>query len=307
MHHPRMPRPMDAYLILCHDQPAQVNTLARYLADGGHDVFIHIDAASCIQHAVQGGEHIHILERTVAVRWGGWEMVQAMLLLMQAALATGRKYRYMHLLSGQCMPAMPRKQMDAVLDAAAAQGKQFIECRQLPSPERWHGEGALYRMKVWYPRCMVSKYDATHKFFWRYTRMWLRLGMTRPGYRLFSPYYGGAQWWSLTTDCVRAICAYDRRHPLMRAFFCHTFCSDEHYIQTCLARAGYADAVTGDSARYICWPAPAAPSPRLLLRADWDAVLASGCLFARKFCLSSSECAEYLVWLENSDGSNKRI
>lgn len=290
---------MDAYLILCHDNPAQVNALARYLAGGGHEVFIHIDAASCIHHAVQGGEHIHILECTVAVRWGGWEMVQAMLLLMRAALATGREYRYLHLLSGQCLPAMSRARMDEVLQAAAATGKQFIECRRLPAPERWMGEGALYRMKVWYPRCMVSKYDAAHKFFWRYTRMWLRLGMKRPGYSYFSPYYGGAQWWSLTADCVRAICDYDSSHPLMRAFFRHTFCSDEHYLHTCLARAGFAADATGDSVRFLIWPSPNAPSPRLLLPADRPAIRASGCLFARKFCLSPRECADYFAWLES--------
>lgn len=292
---------MDAYLILCHDHPAQVNALARYLVEGGHEVFIHIDSASCIRDAVQSGPRIHLLERTVAVRWGGWEMVQAMLLLMRAAMASGVPYRYVHLLSGQCLPAKPRKRMEALLDAAAAAGRQFIECHELPAPQRWDGEGGSYRMKVWYPRCMVSKYDASHKFFWRYTHMWLRLGLKRPGYWLFAPFYGGDQWWSLTAECVRAICEYDRRHPLMRFFFRNTFCSDEHYLHTCMARAGFASAATGSAARFICWPSFHAASPRLLQREDWDALRDSPCLFARKFELTPRELEEYFSWLESQD------
>ncbi len=292
---------MDAYLILCHDHPAQVNALARYLVEGGHEVFIHIDSASCIRDAVQSGPRIHLLERTVAVRWGGWEMVQAMLLLMRAAMASGVPYRYVHLLSGQCLPAKPRKRMEALLDAAAAAGRQFIECHELPAPQRWDGEGGSYRMKVWYPRCMVSKYDASHKFFWRYTHMWLRLGLKRPGYCLFAPFYGGDQWWSLTAECVRAICEYDRRHPLMRFFFRNTFCSDEHYLHTCMARAGFASAATGSAARFICWPSFHAASPRLLQREDWDALRDSPCLFARKFELTPRELEEYFSWLESQD------
>lgn len=298
------PARRDAYLILCHDNPAQVNALARYLVAGGHEVFIHIDAACCIHDAVQSGPHIHLLEHTVAVRWGGWEMVQAMLLLMRAALATGIPYRYMHLLSGQCLPAKSRKRMENMLDEAAAEGKQFIELHRLPAPDRWDGQGGSFRMKVWYPRCMVSKYDASHKFFWRYTNLWLRLGLKRPAYGLFAPYYGGAQWWSLTAECVRAICDYDRRHPLMRFFFRNTFCSDEHYLHTCLARVGFAHAATGDAARFICWPTPNAPSPRLLCRRDWEPLRNSPCLFARKFSLSPRECEDYFAWLEREEERN---
>ncbi len=290
---------MDAYLILCHDNPAQVNALAHYLADGGHDVFIHADAAGHIRHALHTTAHIHLTRHSVTVRWGGWEMVQAMLILMQEAMASGKPYRYVHMLSGQCLPAMPRRKIEPLLDAAAAEGKQFIECRPLPAPGRWHGNGALYRMQVWYPRCMVCKYDASHKFFWKYTNAWLRLGLKRPGFRLFAPYFGGAQWWSLTGKCVQAILDYDRRHPLLRAFFYNTFCSDEHYLHTCLARAGFAAAATGDASRFICWPHPDAASPRLLMRPDWPDIRQSGCLFARKFELSPQETLDYFRDLEN--------
>ncbi len=43
----------DAYLIQCHDRPHQVNALAQYLANGGHDVFVHADARSAIGHQNQ--------------------------------------------------------------------------------------------------------------------------------------------------------------------------------------------------------------------------------------------------------------
>lgn len=290
---------MDAYLILCHDRPGQVNALARYLADDGNEVFIHADGGSMIHDRLHSSEHIHVLPSPITVRWGGWEITQATLRLMRTALADGQRYRYVHLLSGQCMPAMNRQQTEQVLNAAAETGTQFIECRRLPADERWHGRGGLYRMQVWYPRCMVSKEDASHRFFWWYTNKWLRLGVKRPGYFLFAPYYGGSQWWSLTGDAVKAVLEYDRTHPFMRYFFTHSFCSDEHYIHTCLAKTGYAVHATGDALRYIVWPSAEAASPRSLTAEDIPDIAASGCLFARKFALSEKESRDYLNRLES--------
>lgn len=286
----------DAYLILCHHLPWQVNALARYVSSGGHRVFVHVDAQSRIAPEIEQGDAVRVLPRPAMVQWGGWGMVEATLKLMAAAVDSGQKFRYVHLLSGQCLPCMPLSRLDATLDIYAREARQLIECTPLPLP-RWGRDGGLSRVETWYPRCMVSKYDASHRYFWWYTNKWIRLRLRRPGYYLFRPFYGGAQWWSLTGDCVERVMQFSKDHPFFRYFFHHTFCSDELYIQTCLARTGYLSSCSGDNMRFLLWQRPNDQSPRDLLPDDWPSAFSSGKLFARKFTLSPRQCAAYFAAL----------
>ncbi len=287
----------DAYLLLCHDNPGQVNALAAHLAAAGHDVFIHMDANSMLQDCIRETERIQLMPRPLSVRWGDWSITAATLMLLRAALSRGKEYRYVHLLSGQCLPAMSMDKLDTRLDAAAAEGKQFVECGLIREDECGSGRGNLYRVKVWYPRCMMSKYDISHRQFWLYTRNCFRVRLFRPGYYLFRPFCKGSQWWSLTGDCAAAVVAYADAHPFFTYFFHHSFCSDESFIQTCVLKAGYGANVAEGNGRYIDWPQEKSPSPRELTEAEWPKVRASGCFFARKFVLDAAGCAAYFAQL----------
>lgn len=288
----------DAYIILAHCAPWQLNELADYVGSYGHDVYIHVDKASDIAPQIVTGEHVQVLAESVKIEWADWSMIQATLLLLQAVRKSGKKYRYVHLLSGQCLPAMPMNKLDAELDAAYAAGKQFIECERLPRKSMWGRDGGIHRVGTWYPRCMVSKYSPWHKWFWWYTNKWIRLKARRPLYFFFRPFYGGAQWWSLTGDCAAAIDEYARKHALFRYFFHHTFCSDELFFQTSLMRTPYDAGLAVDNRRFLKWPAPNAPSPADLQRENWSEIRQSGAFFARKFNLRPGETKEYLQELE---------
>jgi hypothetical protein len=145
---------------------------------------------------------------------------------------------------------------------------------------------------------MVSKYSPWHRWFWPYTNKWIRLRLRRPAYFFFRPFYGGGQWWSLTGDCVAAIAEYARTHRCFRRFFHHTFCSDELFFQTCLARTGYLDRLVDDNRRYLKWPFKDAHSPMDLQPEHWAEVWESGALFARKFAMEPGQTELYLQNLE---------
>lgn len=285
----------DAYLILCHNRPEQVNTLTDYLSDKGHDVYIHVDASSPERHLFKSSEHVKIIDPAVRVEWADWSIMEATLLLMNAAASSGNDYRYVHLLSGQCLPAMSDSRLNTILDEAYAERKQFINCFKLPSEQQW-GIRGLHRVQVWYPRWMVSKYSKWHRWFWPYTNKWLRLRMKRPGWFIFQPFYGGSQWWSLTLQCIKDILQYHRQHPLHAHFYHHVFCSDELYIQNCMARCGYTP--NASNMRYLIWSTIDTTSPVPILMEHWEDVRASGCFFARKFALTPDECREYLSQLD---------
>ncbi len=290
----------DAYLILCHDNPAQVNALAAHLETAGHDVYIHMDGGSMLHDCIRRTEHIRVLPDPVHVHWACWSVVEATLRLMRAAAGAGMPYRYMHLISGQCLPAMRMERLDAVLDAAAAEGKQFIEVRSIePDPGYWEDKTKMTRrVKVWYPACMSDKNSPAHRQIWWYTYKWKRLRLCRPGYYLFRPFYYGSQWWSLTGDCVAELLRYAERHPFFTHYFRHCFCADEKFIQTCIMRSSFRDKLAGSNGRYIDWSGRITTSPNVLTQENWQRVRESGCLFARKFASDEEELAAYFSQLQ---------
>lgn len=295
---PSPDRMSDAYLILCHDRPGQIDALATHCGANGHDVYIHVDAKSTIAHLIHTNASIRLVEPPSDVVWGGWTQVEATLKLLTAALRSGRTYRYLHLLSGQCLPLLSAATLDARLDEAARSDTQFIECEPLPRRIWDDFDGGLHRVEIYFPSFFVSKYTNLHRdFFWHYIRMWKRLGLRRPGYRRYAPFFGGAQWFSLTRDCVRALFAAMQREPGFVRYFRHTFCSDELFFPTLLSRTDYRECAAGNG-RYLHWPdGDIKYSPDTLRPEDWPAALASGCLFGRKFELEARECARFLSQL----------
>ena len=290
----------DAYILLCHQSPWQVNELAGYLSAAGHDVYIHVDAASSIAGQIETGERVKLVQRREKVVWAGWSVARATLNAIDEMPQRGRGYRYVHLLSGQCLPAMPVKKLDEILDQSAAEKVQYIECEILPRRERWGRDGGIHRAGTWYPQWIVSKYSPWHRWFWPYTNKWIRLGLRRPLYFVFRPFYGGAQWWSLTGECVSAIAEYAAKHPLYRYFYHHTFCSDELFFQTTLQRVGYGPYLKNANMRYLKWPFTDAPSPMDLKPQHWAEAWAGDAFYARKFNHQPGETLAYLEKLEKS-------
>jgi hypothetical protein len=284
----------DAYIILCHQAPWQVNELAGALSAAGHDVYIHVDAASHMAEQIQTSERVRLVSRREKVVWADWTVAKATLNAIREMPEYGRGYRYVHLLSGQCLPAMPLEQLDKELDESAARKVQYMECEQIPRRSAWGRDGGIHRAGTWYPRWMVSKHSPWHRWFWWYTNKWIRLRLRRPLYYLYRPFYGGAQWWSLTGECVAAIARYAVRHPLYRWFYHHTFCSDELFFQTTLQRVGYGEYLSGDNRRFLKWPFADAPSPVDLQPCHWEEIRHSGAFFARKFVHQPGETCAYM-------------
>jgi len=291
----------DAYLILCHDRAAQINFLTHYLGDLGHDCYIHLDAQSSIASQIRQDEHSFLIEPRVAVQWADWSMIEASLQAMRAITSSGKRYRYIHLISGHCLPAMPHGKMEKELDESYLEGKLWVECSRLSHTSCY--DGRLRRVSIWYPRALVSRQGAWHhRYYSPYIKFWEKLGLVRPFYEHYAPFYGGSQWWSLRQDVIEKILDYHDNHPGLARYYKHVFCSDELYIQHLLVNCGFEAQIQNDNRRYIDWSGANSQSPRNLQREDWAKVRQSGAFFARKFQLSEEECAEYLCQL-NSQSS----
>jgi hypothetical protein len=97
----------------------------------------------------------------------------------------------------------------------------------------------------------------------------------------------GGVWFSITHDLARYIAS---EMPRYRGYYKHSSCADEIWLQTLVANSpfmqrrafmGWDDEMLA-TMRYVDWTGGGA-SPRTLTSADYDMLLASGMLFARKF------------------------
>lgn len=289
----------DCYLILCHNRPWQVNALSEYLAAQGHDVYIHVDAAASIASEIRTGNQITMVEDRLAVKWGSFSMIAAEMSCMREVIASRKKYRYVHLLSGQCLPAVGARRTEEILSEAYAARKQFICCSEEPITKGWGRDGLLYRIAVWYPQFMVDRNSKYHRLFHKWKKLWRYTGLRRFSWRKFAPFHCGSQWWSLTYDCVCDMVRYVDENPDFYDFFRHTFCSDEMFVQTTIKRTTHAADITGSNKRFMIWRRSMSPSD--LVPEEWPQVWESGNLFARKFAMEPGETERYLAELNSGE------
>ena len=264
-----------AFLILAHNEFGLLQTLIDCLDDARNDVYVHIDrkvASLPALHAQHAG--LKVIERRVDVRWGDYSMVEAELALFEAAAACG-PYQYYHLISGVDLPLKSPDAMHAFCDAH--DGKEFIGytlTRMDPMLVR--------RMQRWH---LFPRHFSRGRNAWSMPRALFLdlqelLGIKRNRDVDFKK---GSQWVSITEAMVQYML---ERRKWIRKTFTHTFVPDECVFQTLAWMSPLRDNLydtTSDAAgclRAIGWR-----NEELYdwSEADYDALVASNALFARKF------------------------
>ena len=94
--------------------------------------------------------------------------------------------------------------------------------------------------------------------------------------------YGGPNWFAISSHCATYALNYLREHPEYCKFFAHTLNPDELFLQTLVLNSPYRDHVVDDALRFTDWETGAS-SPRVLTSEDFDRLIASDSLYARKF------------------------
>ena len=264
-----------AYLILAHTEFGLLQTLIRCLDDARNDLFVHIDR-KVKQLPVLQAEHagLYLLERRTDIRWGDYSMVEAELALFEAAASRG-PYAYYHLLSGVDLPLCGQDAMHAFFEAR--QGKEFVGYLQLEmTPD------LVRRMQRWhlFPRHFSRKrnvYSAIRALFLR-MQEWTGIKRNRN-----IEFRKGAQWVSITDALVRYLLG---QRAWIEKTFTHTFVPDECVMQTVVWNSPFREHIYSLESeekgclRHIGWR-----NDELYdwTAADYDALVASGALFARKF------------------------
>ncbi len=255
-----------AILVLAHKNQEQVIKLIDHLKTD-FSIYLHIDRKSKIQ--ISNENNVHSIKQ-YKVYWGSYNQILATRELMRIA-AAGNHDRYL-LISGQDLPIMSNA---AIVQYFMGNNNNYLRGEKLSA-------SLEYRKDNW--RMIYYHFNLFDR---REYNMIIerKLGLLQDIFKLYRKIpdnlYFGSNWFNLTHEAVM-ICLekmYDKKYLNL---FKYTRCADEVIIQSILYNSRLLSSIKNEDLRYADWSADVA-YPKVLTMDDYDNVMNSAKLFARKF------------------------
>lgn len=110
--------------------------------------------------------------------------------------------------------------------------------------------------------------------------------------------YVGSTYWTLSRAALQYVIDFTLQHPLFLKRFRYTFCAEEIYFQTILLNSDHAINIINDNLRCIDWESGKGGYPAYLDEIDYDSIVKSNKLFARK--ITSNKLKSMLSMYRNN-------
>ena len=259
-----------AHLIMAHRNPSQLLRLIKKLEHPDADFYIHIDKKVDITIFKELVNVTFITNRT-SINWGGYSTTLAILTGVKEIVDLGKNYDYINLLSGQDYPLRSTQHLHEYL--AKNSGKNFISYDE--GDIWWSGAKKRYR------KYHFTDYNFKGKHVIEKIVNWLTPSRTFP---IRQKLYGGAKgtWWTITSECASYVCETVNNDKKLMGFLKFCWGSDEFLISTLIMNSAYKSSTINNNLRYIFFPQHEA-RPKNLMSADFNTLISSEMLFARKF------------------------
>lgn len=216
-----------AYLVFAYKNPALLQRVVRKLSTRDSAFFIHIDQKSNIDQFSQiRGENIFFTTKRIPVYWAEFTGIEAILILMQEALATDQRYEYMVLLSGSDYPLRSAGYIEKFF--SDNRGGEFISLVKVPAPGK-----PLSRMNT-------LRFPSTKPVRRFLMRALAKVGLATRDYRRHLPgleAYSGNTWWALSRAACQYIVEFHRKNPHVADFFRNMFAPEEAFFHTILGNS----------------------------------------------------------------------
>lgn len=279
-----------AILLLCHKNAEQINLFLETLKHPDIEFFIHMDKKADIVNQLIKRSDIHVLPDNlrVDVKWSGFSMIEATLNLLKEAYKATR-FDYYWLCSGQDFPLKSPGQIIEYFSMHV--GRNFISLWPSYNYQNDHHENHLDKRNVMkYPEFLMDR-TFTKRLL---KRLYIEIsGGWNSTYHIFRrkdkfstiPFYFGPQWIAITNSFARWLLSYLSDNPWYEEGYKSSLTPDESFFQTLLMVSPYKN-TRHDYLHYIDWserPGKPRNSPNTLTLADYDKMMESGYLMARKF------------------------
>jgi len=264
-----------AYLIMAHNEFDVLQKLIDVIDDKRNDIYVHIDArVKKLPNIHCRQSNLQMLKGNARVRvyWATSSQIEAELSLFRQAYYRG-KYSYYHLISGVHLPLKSQGFLHEFYDSCY--DKQVLHLMQNTPREatdlklrRYHFFVRLFRNKhTWI--CRVGLFISNVLLFFQ-----KRLGIFRPQ----GLYAKSENWVSITEKAVAHLL---ENAPQILREYRFTFCGDEYFVASEFIRNPKKFSIR-DTQNMLLTDF-VGPSPRCYRNEDFEYLVSSECLFARKF------------------------
>ena len=271
-----------AHLILAHKNPLQLEKLIIALQYPSFSFYIHVDKKVNIQpfEYLRKYKNVFFIKKRTKIFWAGYGTIQATINGIKEILPF--KYEYINVVSGQDFPLKTAGEIYSFF--LVNNGKEFITCRSVE--HEW--KEAEVRIKKYHLinsrtpgkyqlEKLINKILPERKFPLNYTLV------------------GRSNWFAITYEAAKYIIEFLDQHPQIVRFFKFSWGADELIFSTILYNSSFKDKIT-DNLVYVDWSEKKA-HPKILRTEDYNALINSDKLFARKFDADAD--AVILEMLEN--------
>lgn len=260
-----------AYLIMAHNEFEHLQRLIDALDDERNDIYVHIDKkVKRVPCLTTGKSRLTILNNRINVRWGDVSQIKAEYALFHAAIKNS-PYDYYHIISGVHYPLMSLDKIDKFY--SNFNGASVIS----PMPTSINE----IKFRIGYRHFFMNHLTSSIKWLNKlYHVLWMAALYPQKKLRFSrkTTFVTGksSQWCSLTDDAVKIILSHEKK-IIKRLRF--TFCCDEYLINTVLRNSGL-PLVESDKLTYLNF---SYGNASILNDSDFNSIIESKCLFARKF------------------------
>lgn len=273
-----------AYLILAHTNPHQLALLLRLLDHPDNDIYLHIDRLA-------RGFNLQSLRATVChgslsicsnyyLAWGSETMIDGMMTLLSQAAKD--QHAYYHLISGMDLPLKSQSEIHAFF--AKNPTLEYIDFRNVVISEELLNDRVQTYHFFQNARARNNKVIRRLDQICLQVQKFLRINRLR---RHNTTFQKGSQWFSITHEFARYCVEHASQ---IRPYFRYSKCGDELFFQTLLLNSPFlkrrAVQTYNDNhatMRLIDWDRGNGSSPYVFRLEDYDEIMGSGMLFARKF------------------------
>jgi hypothetical protein len=261
-----------AHLILAHKNPAQLERMLNAMDHPQFDFFIHLDRKTDISAFIylEKRKNVFFVSKRASVRWACYSLVQAQLNGLEEILSR-KEYDYINVMSAQDFPLYSPETIYRYFIEHS--GTEFISAKTFSEEKEWWTE-AMHRIKGYH----FQNWRIPGKY-----RLQFLVNKILPErkYPLDHVIVGRSQWFSITEGCAVYIIEFLKQHPEVEKFFKYVWGADEFIFSTIVFNSAFRDKIS-DTLMYTDW-SERKPNPKILTSKDYNALVASGKLFARKF------------------------
>lgn len=272
-----------AVLIQCHKNARQINLLLETMRHPAFTFFVHVDKKSAIAGDIVRREDVIVLpeESRVDVQWAKISQIDATLNLIKYAVAYG-PYDFYWVCSGQDFPI---KSPSVIAEWFQTHSDHdFVELFKSRNTGLSHENNYDKRNAVYFPRWILGRETWKRIAKRAYTEITGGYNRTFRWARRRAvnglAFYFGSSWVCLTGRTVQWVLQYLADHPEYYQFMKNCNCPDESFFQTLVMNSPYAGKRM-DYLHYVDW-SEGKSSPKILRDADFDKLLSSEKLMARK-------------------------